>query len=92
MPAEKWIAGAAIDVFEQEPTPADNPILKLDNIIVAPHSLAHTDQLRLTMWDEIVGQIKQIINGDMPKGLVNREVWESSNFQARYKKFLKEIC
>ena len=32
------IAGAGIDVFEQEPTPADNSLLKMDNVIVTPHS------------------------------------------------------
>ena len=34
--AARRIAGAGLDVFEQEPTPADNPILKLDNVIVSP--------------------------------------------------------
>lgn len=42
--AEKRIAGAAMDVFEVEPTPVDNPILKLDNVIVSPHALCHTDE------------------------------------------------
>ena len=41
---EKKIAGAAMDVFEIEPTPPENPILRLDNVIVTPHSLCHTDE------------------------------------------------
>jgi len=88
---EGWIQGVGIDVFEQEPTPADNPLLKMDNVVVAPHALGHTDQLFLTMWDEIMGQISQIIRGEMPKGLVNKEVWDKLEFQEKLKKFLKAI-
>lgn len=35
--ADKKIAGAALDVFEQEPTPADNPLFRLENIILSAH-------------------------------------------------------
>jgi D-3-phosphoglycerate dehydrogenase len=32
------IAGAALDVFEQEPLPAHSPLLKMDNVMLAPHN------------------------------------------------------
>jgi Phosphoglycerate dehydrogenase and related dehydrogenases len=40
--AEGRIKGAGLDVFEQEPIPADDPIFKLPNILISPHSADHT--------------------------------------------------
>jgi phosphoglycerate dehydrogenase-like enzyme len=42
--SEKKIAGAGLDTFEVEPTPPDNPILKLDNVIVTPHAAGFSDE------------------------------------------------
>jgi phosphoglycerate dehydrogenase-like enzyme len=39
---EKKIRGAGLDVFEQEPIPAGDPIWKLDNILISPHCADHT--------------------------------------------------
>jgi phosphoglycerate dehydrogenase-like enzyme len=41
---ERWIAGAALDVFEEEPLPADNPLIGLDSVILTPHWLPATRQ------------------------------------------------
>ena len=46
----RTIAGAGLDVFEQEPTPPDNPLLRMENVIVTPHISAGTvDALREKM-------------------------------------------
>lgn len=38
-----WIAGTGLDVFEQEPIPLDSPLLKIDNIVLTPHSAFYSD-------------------------------------------------
>jgi len=88
---EGWIRGAAIDVFDQEPTPPDNPLLKLDNVIVTAHAMAFTDEFLTSVWEQIHKQISQIIHGEVPGGLVNREVWDKPEFQSKLKKFLESI-
>jgi phosphoglycerate dehydrogenase-like enzyme len=40
-----WFAGAALDVFEQEPLPADDRLTGLSNVILSPHAIGHTDEL-----------------------------------------------
>jgi D-3-phosphoglycerate dehydrogenase len=88
---EGWIRGAAIDVFDQEPTPPDNPLLKLDNVIVTAHAMVFTDEFLTSVWEIIFKQISQIMRGEVPEGLVNREVWDKPQFQAKLKRFLEAI-
>jgi len=86
-----WIQGAGIDVFEQEPTPPDNPLLKMDNVIVTPHALGWTDEFFMSMWDEVLRQISQIIRGEAPENLVNREVWDKPELQSKLEKSQKSL-
>ncbi|MFC1915772.1 NAD(P)-dependent oxidoreductase [Chloroflexota bacterium] len=86
---EGWIRGAGIDVFEKEPTPPDNPLLKMENVIVTPHTISHTDEYFLTLWQIFRKQTSQIIRGEKPATLVNPEVWNKPEFQAKLKKFLE---
>jgi phosphoglycerate dehydrogenase-like enzyme len=80
---ERKIAGAGLDVFETEPVPADDPILKLDNVILAPHALCWTDQCFAGNGAADVKAVLEIQHGRVPNGVVNRKVLESPRFQAR---------
>ena len=69
--AARRIAGAGLDVFEQEPTPADNPILKLDNVIVTPHALCWTDELFGNIARTAIAAVLAVHAGRCPEFLVN---------------------
>ncbi len=80
---ERRIAGAGLDVFEQEPTDPADPLLKLDNVIVAPHALCWTDQCFAGNGAADVKAVLDIQHGLVPRGVVNREVLDSPRFKAR---------
>ena len=69
--AARGIAGAGLDVFEQEPTPADNPILKLDNVIVSPHALCWTDELFGNIARTAIAAVLAVHAGRRPEFVVN---------------------
>jgi D-3-phosphoglycerate dehydrogenase len=71
--AARRIAGAGLDVFEEEPTPASNPILKLDNVIISPHALAWTDELFSGIARTAIGALLAVAASRRPQFLVNPE-------------------
>ncbi len=74
--SKRKIAGAALDVFEEEPTPADNPILKLDNVIVTPHSLCWTDELFANIARTAVSAVLAVHAGRRPRFVVDAAALE----------------
>lgn len=68
------IAGAALDVFEQEPVDPANPLLAMDNVIVTPHSLCWTDECFHNMATTGLASIVDALGGRVPEFVVNREV------------------
>jgi phosphoglycerate dehydrogenase-like enzyme len=69
--SKRRIAGAGLDVFEEEPTPRSNPLLALDSVIVTPHSLAWTDELFANIGRSAVGAILDVQAGRRPKFVVD---------------------
>lgn len=68
------IAGAGLDVFEQEPPAVDNPLFKMPNVVVTPHSSSLTLNGRIKMSVGAVEQLLKVLNGEAPDYLVNRDV------------------
>lgn len=73
---ENWIAGAALDVFTSVPPPPDHPLLKLDNVLLAPHLGSFTQEAMLRMLTQTAEQVSQVFHGERPGDLVNADVWE----------------
>ena len=80
---ENRIAGAGLDVFEQEPTDPDDPLFRLDNVIAAPHALCWTDQCFAGNGAADVKAVLDVMKGQVPRGVVNREVLERQGFKAK---------
>ena len=71
---EGWIAGAALDVHEKEPTDPDSPLLELDNIIVTPHIASASIETRTKMAVIAATNCAAMMRGEEPPNLVNPEV------------------
>lgn len=73
------IAGYATDVFASEPPSVDNPLFKLDNVIVAPHCIAWTDDLFKEIGRKACLQVVQVAQGKIPEDVVNAEILDDWN-------------
>ena len=81
---ERRIAGAGLDVLEQEPPDPGDPILALDNVILTPHALCWTDQCFAHMGALDIQAVLEYRDGHAPSGtIVNRSVLESRIWQDR---------
>ncbi|WP_281418233.1 2-hydroxyacid dehydrogenase [Candidatus Sodalis endolongispinus] len=69
------IAGAGLDVFQQEPVLPDNPLLRLPNVVLTPHIAASTEQAMTRMANAAVDGVLRVLAGELPASLVNPDVW-----------------
>lgn len=70
---EGKLAGAAVDVFEQEPPSKDNKLLLLDNVILSPHLGASTKEAQIQAGTVCAEQINKVLNGEEPDFWVNKK-------------------
>jgi phosphoglycerate dehydrogenase-like enzyme len=70
------LTGAALDVTEPEPLPADHPLLGRDDVVVTPHIASATADGKVRVLEAAIDQALTVIRGERPAYLVNPEVWD----------------
>lgn len=83
------IAGAGLDVFENEPVESGNPLLQMDNVIVTPHAVAWTQESFRGNSLFACRNVAAVARGEAPKHVVNREVLERPGCRERLAKWRK---
>ena len=68
---KKTIAGAALDVFDEEPLPLDHPLRRLENTVITPHIGYVTTETYRIFFDQTVENIRAFLNG-APVRVINR--------------------
>jgi glyoxylate reductase len=70
------LAGAALDVFEREPVDVSNPLLRMKNVVVAPHLASGSIESRTAMAVLAANNLVAGLKGETPPNLVNKKVLE----------------
>lgn len=84
---ERWIAGAALDVFAEEPLRADDPLVGLDNAILTPHWLPATRQASRATMASIAEGMMLVAAGKIPDHILNPTVLHRPVFRAKLARF-----
>ena len=78
------IAGAALDCFAQEPVTAPGRFADLDNVLLAPHSIAWTGELFRDIGRSACQVMLDLAQGKRPNGVLNPEVFDSTGFKSKW--------
>jgi D-3-phosphoglycerate dehydrogenase len=69
------LGAAGLDVWEEEPTPRDNPLLNLENVVCSSHVAGVTREANRQMAVQVAGEMLRVLRGQRPEVLVNPDVW-----------------
>jgi len=87
---ERKIAGAALDVFRQEPPLKNNPLLEMENVILSPHSASLTKECVARLARGAALSILDFFSGKLPENILNRKALEKAGF-IKEDQFIKKI-
>jgi phosphoglycerate dehydrogenase-like enzyme len=85
--AARRLAGAALDVYEVEPLPADDPLLGLDNVILTPHWSASTADVWAASGRAMAEGMLRAARGRVPADVINTAVLDRPGFRAKLAQF-----
>jgi phosphoglycerate dehydrogenase-like enzyme len=80
------IAGAALDCFAEEPVVRPHRFGELDNVLLAPHSIAWTDELFRDIGRAACQGMIDLSLGKRPHGIVNPQVFERDGFKSKWRR------
>lgn len=78
----KRLAGAALDVFDQQPLPDDHPLWQLPQALITPHVAGITAESMLRMGAGAADAVEQILRGEVPASCINPQAVDA--FRARF--------
>ena len=84
--ASHRLAGAALDCFVGEPLTTPPPFAQFDNVLLAPHCIAWTDELFRDIGRTACQGMIDLASGNRPRGIVNPDVLERPGFLAKWKR------
>jgi D-3-phosphoglycerate dehydrogenase len=70
---DRIIAGAALDVLEQEPPAPDDPLLQLDNVLFTPHTSSWSAESIVQLRRDTARNVVDVLQGRTPRSIVNRK-------------------
>ena len=65
------LGGAGLDVFEQEPTPVENPLRRMDNVFFSPHVGGATVEAEARVLEVVRDNLTRVLDGEEPSNVVN---------------------
>lgn len=76
------LRAAGLDVFSAEPTPSDNPLLKLENVLATPHIAGRSLEMEHNQIEATMKDLERVLSGQRPRNVVNAHSLEPGNIRA----------